>query len=371
MWACDRAGTSPARLQSRFRDLPAWMNGRRAPTFKQLERFAAATRTPFGYFFLPEPPEELVPIADFRTVATQSLHRPSPELLDTIHAMQRRHAWLCEERRAIGADLLEVVGIANLDDDPEAVGREMRRVVGLDKDWAQRVPTWQQAVTELRRSIEALGVVVVSNGVVGNNTRRPLRVEEFRGFALIDPMAALIFVNGADAKSAQIFTMAHELAHVWLGPSAQGLSGLPNLQPGATAIERFCNRAAAEFLVPAADLHQHWPAVRHESERFALLARRFKVSPLVVTLRTLGLRLIDQATFDQFQKDQLERERTRGGSGGDFYNNQNTRVGTGFALQVIRAALEGRIGFREAYALTDLNGGAFQQYARRLGVDLP
>ena len=58
-------------------------------------------------------------------------------------------------------------------------------------------------------------------------------------------------------------------------------------------------------------------------------------------------------------------------SGGDFYHNQNTRIGELFATQVLRAAMEGRIGFKEAYDLTGLRGGTFQKYAGRLGVNLP
>ena len=61
-----------------------------------------------------------------------------------------------------------------------------------------------------------------------------------------------------------------------------------------------------------------------------------------------------------------EREGGTEPSGGDFYNNQNTRIGELFATQVLRAAMEGRIGFKEAYDLTGLQGGTFQKYAGRL-----
>lgn len=88
----------------------------------------------------------------------------------------------------------------------------------------------------------------------------------------------------------------------------------------------------------------------------------------------MDLRLVDRQVFFEFYEEYVNRERKKkndSAGGGDFYNNQNTRVGTQFALQVIRAAKEGRIGFKEAYELTGLNGGAFQDYAKRLGMDLP
>src|SRR5262245_58513739 len=200
-WARERAGFDVSDLAPRFRQLPAWERGEKHPTFKQLEAFANATRTPFGFLFLPEPPPEPLPIPDFRTVKDRPA-RPSPDLLDTIYSMQRRQDWLREERIEGEADPLEFVGNAHLSDEPTAVGQEMRRAVGLDDGWAGEVPTWQEAVSELRRRIEALGVMAVINGIVGNNTHRKLDVDEFRGFALTDRYAPLIFVNGADAKSA-------------------------------------------------------------------------------------------------------------------------------------------------------------------------
>ncbi|MEW5708614.1 MAG: ImmA/IrrE family metallo-endopeptidase [Pseudomonadota bacterium] len=371
-WACERAGYEPRELAQRFRGLPKWMEGEGQPTFKQLEAFARATHTPFGYFFLPEPPEERLPIPDLRMLR-QRPRRPSADLLDTLYAMQRRSRWLADERRDMGAEPLDVIGAARLDDDPVAVGQEMRRAVGLDDAWAKEVPSWEAAVLELRRRIEDIGVLVVVNGVVGNNTHRKLDVEEFRGFALADPYAPLIFVNGADAKSAQMFTLAHELAHLWLGPAGEGLSGYDKILPGDHRVERFCDRAAAEFLVPGREFKAHWPEVKRAQDRFEQLARHFKVSPIVAARRAMDLRLIEREAFFDFYEDYTRRERRREGrtGGGDFYNNQNTRVGARFARQVIYAALEGRLSFKEAYELTGLHGGAFQEYARRLGIALP
>ena len=371
-WACERARLDPEDLAPRFPQLAAWIREERKPTIKQLEEFARATRTPLGYFFLPAPPEERIPMRDFRTVGKE-VARPSPELLDTIHAMQRRQAWLREEQIDCGADPLDFVGAASLSDDPQAVGREMRRIVGIGEGWAAAVPTWQEAVRHLRRAIEALGVMVVINGIVGNNTHRKLDVTEFRGFALCDAYAPLIFINGADARSAQMFTLAHELAHIWLGAEGEGLSGFDFLSPGGGAVESFCDRAAAEFLVPEREMRTRWRDAKHASDPFQAIARLFKVSPIVAARRAMDLRLIDRGTFFMFYREHVGRERksSRGTGGGDFYRNQNARVGEMFARRVIWAALEGRITFKEAYDLTGLRGGTFQEYARRLGVTLP
>lgn len=371
-WARERSGIDEGVLKKRVPQLEDWEQRDKQPTLKQLEAFAKATHTPLGFLFLPTPPDDKLPIRDLRTVKDRP-SRPSPNLLDTIYSMQRRQDWWREERADSEAGALEFVGSARLSDDPAAVGQEMRRTVGIADDWAAGVANWEEAVSELRRRIEALGVMSVINGVVGNNTHRKLDVEEFRGFALTDPQAPLVFVNGADAKSAQLFTLAHELAHVWLGPDGEGLSGFEGIFPGDTRVESFCDQAAAEFLVPARELKDRWRAVKGAPDAFEQIARRFKVSPIVAGRRAMDLHLVNRETFFDFYKAYTtrERQRVKRPGGGDFYNNQNTRVGAAFAASVMRAALEGRLSFKEAYDLTGLRGGAFQKYARRLGISLP
>ncbi len=369
-WARERAGVAQEDLAAKFKKLPEWESGETQPTLKQLEAFARAVHVPFGYLFLREPPDERLPIADFRTVADTATTRASPDLIDTIYTMQRRQAWLREHLVENEAEPLAFAASARLADDPVAVGREMRRALGLDEGWTAGVRSWQDAVNELRRKIERLGVMAVINGIVGNNTHRRLSVAEFRGFALADRYAPLIFVNGADAKSAQMFTLAHELVHIWLGEG--GLSGFESLLPGGTEVEDWCNRAAAEFLVPSCELRERWMQVRRERHPFEALGRSFKVSPVVAARRAMDLKLIERSAFFEFYGRDIDREH-RGGatsSGGNFYSTQNARVGKLFATHVMGAAMGGEIGFREAYELTGLRGGTFQDYAGRLGIPL-
>jgi hypothetical protein len=85
----------------------------------------------------------------------------------------------------------------------------------------------------------------------------------------------------------------------------------------------------------------------------------------------MDLRLVERDEFFRFYDSYVQREKSNTASGGNFYNNQNTRIGENFARSVIRAALEGRLSFKEAYNLTGLRGGAFQEYGRRLGLPLP
>jgi hypothetical protein len=111
--------------------LPAWVRRERQPTLKQLEKIANLTHTPLGYLFLPEPPDERLPVPDYRTVAGTAKGRPSPDLLDTLYTMQRRQEWLRESLVENDVEPLAFVASAKLADEPDAVGREMRRALGL------------------------------------------------------------------------------------------------------------------------------------------------------------------------------------------------------------------------------------------------
>jgi len=364
-WACERAGYDVEHFAKNIPQITSWMRQERQPTLRQLEKLARVTRTPLGYLFMPTPPDETLPVPDYRTVqGNGSINRPSPDLLATIHAMRRRQRWLRESLVKDGLEALSFVASARLSDKPDIVGQEMRRALGLQDGWAANIRTWQSAVSELRRLIEKLRIMAVINGVVGNNTHRKLNVEEFRGFALTDPYAPLIFVNGADAKSAQMFTLAHELAHIWLGK--EGISGFENLLPSGTDVEDWCNQAAAELLVPSSELSMQWKDLKHKKTPFQKLAQIFKVSPIVAARRALDLGFLTHPDFLEFYQNYINKEHRVISSGGNFYNNQNMRVGKFFATQLLSDAKEGRIQFMEAYHLSGLYGGSLERYVNLL-----
>lgn len=367
-WARERAGISQTDLLRRFPKLVEWEHGELRPTFKQLEDFAKAVFVPFGYLFLADPPEEKTPIPHYRSERDAAPRNPSPDLLDTIYTLERRQTWMRRHLIEQGCARLPYVASATIHDSVGAVVDNMRAVLDLDPNWAEGQHTWQEALACLRDRMERAGVFVVSNGVVGNNTRRKLNVSEFRGFVLADEYAPFVFVNGADAQAAQMFTLAHELAHVFFGSSAA--FDLRQLQPAADATEKACNRVAAEFLVPSRTLRQQWERAKRADDPFKFLGRRFKVSAVVAARRALDAGLIDRPAFRAFYADWQNREhKTISAGGGNFYNTQNKRVGITFAGAVIAAAKSGKLPYLEAYELTGLHGKAFEKFARRLGID--
>ncbi len=347
-WACRRSGQSKQALVKRFPRLDEWLRGADQPTLSQLERFAQATGVPIGCFFLPEPPRETLPIPDFRTTAGKRPREPSGNLLDTVYLCQQRQDWYREYAAANGEPPVEFVGSASLNDDVVDVARHMRSVLRFDVQERRQLRSWRDAFRRFVEHADAAGVLVMVSGVVGSNTRRKLDPDEFRGFALSDPLAPLVFVNGADARAAQMFTLAHELAHLWLGQSS-----LSDVRPDtAFAIERWCNAVAAEFLVP----REHLPQSLKESEldRAALrrLARDFKVSTLVILRRLYDAGLLTRDRFRAEYEAELARAaRTRKDGGGDFYHAVTMRVGRRFATALLSAVWEGRASFSEARRL--------------------
>jgi Zn-dependent peptidase ImmA (M78 family) len=283
--------------------------------------------------------------------------------------MQRRQAWMREYLIEEGQEPLPFVASVQVTDPPEETAARMRETLGLQQGWAQLSGTWTDALRQFRHRIEAAGILIVINGIVGNNTRRKLSVREFRGLALSDPYAPLIFVNGADARSAQMFTMAHEAAHLWLG--SDGVANLEMLEPSEAPAERHCNAAAAELLVPAADLRACWSEAKAAEAPYQFLARRFKVSPIVAARRAADLELISRSSYFTFYRAYEADERRSSSSkerGGSFWNSQNVRIGERFGTAVARATKEGRLLYRDAYRLTGLRGDTFNKFAESLGV---
>ncbi|MGV3771870.1 MAG: ImmA/IrrE family metallo-endopeptidase [Verrucomicrobiales bacterium] len=367
-WAQERSGKSMEHLRGKFPKLDQWLSGEAQPTMKQLERFAKQTYTPLGYFFLQEPLEEKLPIPDYRTLSDQRVPRPSPHLLDTIHAAQLRQEWMRDFLIEEGEPELKFIGSRSLKDSPEIVAEDMRKVLGLVWGWSRQLPNWEKALQSLIQAIEEAGVLVMINGVVENNTHRPLSVEEFRGFVLNDRHAPLIFINGVDAKAAQMFTLAHELAHLWVGKG--GISDMAGLLPSSHKIELFCNKVAAEFLVPGHEIWAEWDKVKSNRQPFDKLARLFKVSPIVAARRALDLKLITEGQYFAFYNEYTaaaSRKKAKARGGGNFYLTLGMRLGKRFPAAVYSAAREGSLSYRDAYHLTGLNGGNYDKFGKRFG----
>jgi Zn-dependent peptidase ImmA (M78 family)/transcriptional regulator with XRE-family HTH domain len=367
-WARERAGVSPDRLARRFPHLTAWEHGESHPTLKQLESYAKATYAPVGFFFLQEPPVEKVPIPDFRKVAGAHGGRPSPHLLDTVYVCQQRQEWYRDFARATGEPPLPFVGSVRTTNTVATTATRIRHALGMNLEERRRMPTWSDALRHFIGQADSLGILVMCSGVVLSNNRRRLDPQEFRGFAMADPFAPLVFINGADTRAAQMFTLAHELAHVWLGQSA--LSDAQPSEVPENPVERWCNEVAAELLVPLMVFRAEYRRDADLAGEVARLARMFKVSNLVVLRRMHDAGGLGRARFWTEYERELERLLAiPKGSGGDFYLTQAARVGKRFARALVVSTLEGNTLYRDAFRMLGFSKlETFRELGRSLEV---
>lgn len=362
-WARKRSGLDSGQLARRLNVKPeavaAWEDAERRPTFRQAQRLAQTLHVPFGYLFLSEPPVQELPLPDLRTLPGNQHVDPSPDFLDLLYDTMNKQQWFREYRESEGVEELPFVGRFTASNSAETVAADIRDLVAVDEA-RSRANNWEGFLRELTRSVEELGVMVLRSGVVGNDTHRPLDVDEFRGFAITDEVAPLIFINGRDFRGAQIFTLAHEMAHIWVGEA--GVSN-PDYSLRSTEqgndVERFCNRVAAEMLVPAEDFQHRWDRESGTSgASLRNLARHYRVSSMVVLRQAYDLDLIPAEVYWQGYRQSVVRaiDADAGAApGGNFYHTLTARNGAWFTSAVISSVADGSLLYREAADLLNVH----------------
>lgn len=360
-WAISRAGYEQGEFYDQFPRAKGWLEKDKKPTLPQLRDFARKVHLPFGYLLLDQPPEEKLPIPFFRTTGSET-DRIHVNLRDTILTIQKRQDWIRDYLIEQDADPLEFIGKFDTDTPLDEITNDIRNALGLSDEWADEHASWQKALNHLTGKVDQAGIYILFNSVVDNNTHRPIPVDECRGFVLSDQYAPFMFVNAADSKSAQMFTIIHELAHLWIGESA-GFD-FRQLQPARNAIEMYCDAVAAEFLVPKNQFEQHW----HISRDFEDLAKTFKVSQIVVARRALDLDKITRDDFFEFYNEHIAKFKQRKesqGDGGNFYATLRRRLNPRFLSAVNRAVKEQKLLYKHAYELTGLKGSTYQEAIKR------
>lgn len=369
-WARARARLEVDDLIRRFPRLPDWEAGHALPTLRQLEAYAAATHAPIGFLLLEEPPVEPVPIPDFRTRGRRPVQTLSANLLDTIYLCQARQDWYRDHLRVTQEDPLPLVGSVHVGADVVDTAAAIRAALGFDLDARRQARTWEDALRAFIQQAEDAGILVMRSGIVGNNTHRSLDLDEFRGFTLADRLAPVVFVNGADTKSGQMFTLAHELVHVWSGETA--LSDEDPRFLDAIGTEAWCDAVAAELLVPAEGMRLAFDRTRPIVGEIRRLARRFKVSTLVILRRIFDIGGLNRTAFWQAYEAELGRLRAlgdQGAGGGNFHFTEAARVSRRFARAVISSTLEGQTLYRDAFRMLGISKlETFRDFGQTIGV---
>lgn len=357
-----KTGTTKAKAE-------AWEGGLSKPTFRQATLWADVTHVPLGYLFLEVPPAEPLPIPDLRTVRSGVTPGENADFVDALRDVQFKMDWYRDHRLERGAEPLSFVGSFGLEASATKVAHDMRRALGVTGAAREQAGTWEEYLRHLVSRAEGLGIWVMRSGVVGNNTHRPLSVDVFRGFAIPDRLVPLVFVNARDARAAQVFTLAHELAHLWVG--AAGVSDPfserigPHPAPGA---EGLCNAIAAEFLVPREDFERAWVAEAGLGPNASRLSTQFRVSRIVIAIRARVLNFVPQEDFDAFLASERRiwvREREDTSGGGDYYRTVRSRSGASFVQAVLGAAASGELLLRDAGRLLDMTPKSLREAYRR------
>jgi Zn-dependent peptidase ImmA (M78 family) len=279
-WARSRAGLSIEEASKKFRRIHEWENGKSGPTYAQLEDLADAFRVPIAVFFFPEPPDVPSISKTFRTL-------PDVEFEQIPSRMQL----LLRKAKALQLNLVELTGGRSLAD--RLITRDLRFDPGIDlSSAAEQVRTYlgvsietqrawaddELALKEWRRILLSVGIYVFKDAFRNN---------EYSGFCLYDEVIPIIYVNNSSAKTRQIFTLFHELAHLLYRTSGIDTvhdDYVDHLQDDAKKIEIFCNRFAAEFLLPEKIFSAEIAGQKATEAAAEKLAARFALALLVVLL---------------------------------------------------------------------------------------
>ncbi|MEA5004130.1 MAG: ImmA/IrrE family metallo-endopeptidase [Christensenella sp.] len=373
-WAINSSGYDCDELRVSFPKLDSWLSGEEIPTFKQLGALAKKMHIPLGYLVLNETPEEKIDLLNFRTINSDRLEKPSRELIDTIYDMQLKQDWMHDYRLSEEMDKLEFIGSLNSESKiniSEATSN-IRKKIEIELEWYNHFTKPDDAFSYLRNLLSKIGILVMVNGIVGSNTHRPLNLEEFRAFAMVDDYAPLIFINGKDSKAGRLFSLCHELAHLWLGENSlyNDTCGEMNNKQYRSQKEVICNAIAAEMLVPNSMFKKHWQQTQSDLNlKINNLARRFNVSNIVIARRALDNAFITDRDYYQINNQVEENvEKMKKSSGGNHYKTIAFTIDRAFFKSVNRSLKEGKTQFTEAYRLTGVKAKTFQHLESELGV---
>lgn len=363
-WAMKRARTSREVLAKaagvRPEKISAWLRGDDRPTYRQARELANRLRVSFSQLLVPPPERLQLPVQDLRRGPSRR-EEPSPELLDAVYDALRKRDWYREYRR--DEPLYSVISRSRRQRSPEDVAEAISKLIPVRQLQAE-TSTWAEFLRRVVEKVENSGVLVLRQGYAGSNTRRVYDPKEFSGFAIADPVAPVVFLNARDPVARQVFTLAHELAHVWLGESAldAALEG-PEVPP--EQMERVCDRAAATLLMSEEVFAEIWTGEAYEAAQDA--AKRFKVSAWAALRRALELQLISSDEYQRALKlvQQAARESEGRERGGCFWANVRIRNSPAFTRAVSEVALRGELSAKEVASLLNLRLGTALDFLER------
>ena len=313
--------------------LTIWKSGEKLPTFNQIEKVSKASGIPFGYFFLQEPPKEEFPLLEYRTIDSTSAMNPSRNIIDVMHDMEQV------------------------------------------QDWARNHAIEEESFKTLRDKISQAGVIVMMSGIVGNNTHRPLDINEFRAFAMVDDLVPLIFINSNDSVSGKLFSLLHEFAHICIGNNSL-YNDRYSSGTRVSKAESVSNAVAAEILVPQVMFEKKWKEIDKFDDPIKTidaLTKYFSCGTTVIARKALDNGYIDYSVYRKLSQiavnrynEKRKKEKEQGG-GGDYYRTAASRIDTRFFKSLVSSVHEGKTLYTDAFRLTNTNRSTFENLVNKMG----
>ena len=370
-WARESMGMSiedvAHKLKKSSEEVMAWESEDGvSPTYSQLENLAYKVfKRPLAVFFLPAPPDEIPPVREFRTLPhtdLQTLHA------DTYVQVRKAHAYqltLKEIFEGKNPSVKKISHAAPLDMQRsiEAQALAVRKALGISLEDQLEWKSDELALKRWREAVEAQGIFVF---------KAPFKQKDISGFCLLDADFPLIYLNNSTTKTRQIFSLLHELAHLLFnvsGISKFEASYVNRLPMAERRIEQFCNKIAAEILIPSADFIQQIAGFPGNAESvqdhlYANLASRYGVSREAVLRRLLDMERVGQAFYEQ--KAKFWASQKKAGAGGDWYASQNTYLSERFAREVIGRHYRNQISVEQASEFLGIKAKNFSGLEQRI-----
>ncbi len=323
----------------------------------QALRLAKLANIPFGFLFLDKPPEITRPtLPDFRN--TQQAVPLSTDFYDTLEDINNKIEWYKDflKKEDIYNKLDFVERVDYKISEPEYVAQNIAKSIGFNIEtdldsFREESVYFKNLVTRF----ENLGILIFQNGIVKNNTKKPLSVNEFRGFAITDNYAPAVFINTKDSKNAQIFTLLHEVAHLWIGKE-----GVSDWSVNDNATEAFCNEVAAHFLMPNDMFKQKWQTERKKFpnsdiyDTINVISKIFKVSRLATTIKAVKLKLIASSYINSVKNQHNGQQSKKANTGGNPYKSYPLRNSTRLTKIILTQTINQHILISEAAKLLNL-----------------
>src|SRR5690625_112397 len=374
--AVKKSGRSFAEVKRRFTNFVKWINKELSPTYKQLVDLSKYLRVPFGYLLIQTPVVEDLPLLEYRTIDTESILNPSRELVDTIYDMERKQDWLRNKFIEEGVEPLSYVGVFEnkTDINYKVIVNKIRETFSLSKEWYKETTSRFTSFDLLRKKLSQRGITVMQNGIALNNTHRPLDLNEFRAFTLVDEYAPLIFINTLDTNNGKTFSLLNEVAHVFLGINSLYNDDFQQTEKDINATEIICNKIAGELIAPTEIFINLWNFTYFDEQdlytKVMNIADYFKVSKLVVAKKAFDQKYINQTQYNeiaQIVKNEFDkRKNRRRGPGGNAINNARSRLDDNFMRVLIESTEHGETPYTEAYKLAGVSRGVFEDVAEQL-----